>query len=416
MFDILMVGGGASGMMAAIQAALFPGQKPPFFKIGILEKTEKLGKKILATGNGKCNYTNQELLLSGYHSADLTLVSSVLQSYSVEESIAFFMTLGIYPKEKNGWLYPYSEQASAVVDAMKMELRRLSVEIFLETKVCGIRKEKKGFSLQTEAGISYKTKQVIFSGGGCASKQLGSDGSILTLMESMGHTIIPPVPALVQLKCKGKFLKILAGLRMEAKASLYISNEEKAKEEGELLFTDYGLSGILILQLSYLASRALFLGKQVGVLLDLLPKIEEKELVSLILERLAFGKHKTVEEIFIGLLPSKLTFILLKEIAMEPDACSAYLDVVFAKRFAKIVKGFSLPVTDTKGFDFAQVMAGGVSTKEVDQKTLESKKQKGIYLTGELLDVDGTCGGYNLQWAFSSGAVAGRAAARQSIY
>lgn len=415
MYDIIIVGGGASGMMAGVHAALSlygtkrDTKKRQSFRILLLERMDKIGKKIMATGNGKCNFTNLNLQLSGYHGTNASFAATALNRFTVEETILFFKKLGVYPKNKNGWLYPYSEQAASVVAVLQMELTRLGVELCLSQQVHSVQKQNYGFQVKTDH-LVFQTKLIILSGGGCASSKLGSNGSNYKIAESLGHSIIPVCPALVQLKCSGNFFKSCSGVRLEAEAALLINEKLVEKETGELLFTDYGVSGILILQLSGFASRALLKKMKVELSLDLFPSIPKNLLQEIIQERLMRDIHKTLEEIFIGLFPHKLTYALLKQMGVNPMLLSGKADAEFALHISNQMKDCRFSVIGTNGFENAQVTSGGVSTEEVVCETLESKLQKGLYFAGELLDIDGICGGYNLQWAWSSGAVAGKAA------
>lgn len=401
-YDCIVVGGGASGMVAAIFAAR-RGQR-----IAIIEHRERLGKKILATGNGKCNYTNQVQTPDCYRGTHPEFAMAVLRQFDVEQTIAFFQSLGIYPKVRNGYVYPNSEQAVAVADVLAMELNNLKVEVFLKEHVLNIEKEEHGFLLKTEEKKEYRCHKVIVSTGGLAAPKQGSDGSGLKIMKRLGHTIVEPFPALVQLKAEGKFFKQVSGVRIDAKGEVF-SNQKKLTEEiGEFLFTDYGISGIPVFQMSRYAVSSVLQGKKTQLLLDFFPHMTENEFQLLWNNRIKAGGYKSIGELFTGLLNNKLSNALLSEAKINPEISAKRLTKEDYAKLLKLLKSFPITITGSNGFENAQISAGGISSAEVNPETMESKIVKGLYLTGEILDIDGTCGGYNLQWAWSTGAVAGQ--------
>ncbi|ROR29319.1 hypothetical protein EDD66_103255 [Mobilisporobacter senegalensis] len=412
--DIIVVGGGASGLVAAIAAAR-AGRK-----VTILEHKDRIGKKILATGNGKCNYTNLHQEPSCYRGEDPAFAWNVINDFGVEDTITFFKELGIYPKERNGYLYPNSEQASAVLDVLRLELEFLNVEIICNEHVKSIQSiiDNKGkpdckniFRIKTDSN-TYDTHKIILATGGMASGDLGSDGSGYLLAKQLGHTIVPVVPALVQLKSKESYFKALAGIRVQSMITLFIDGKQYSKNQGELQLTNYGVSGIPIFEISRYASRALEQRKKVHLIVDFLPGIESDELFRLIEERVSLNGYKNVEELFIGLLNKKLIFVIIKEAKIDLNKLSIKLNKKEINELVNTIKNFKVSVYEANSFGNAQVSAGGVSTEEVDNHTMESKLVQGLYLVGELLDIDGTCGGYNLQWAWSSGYIAGTNAAK----
>ncbi len=400
MSNVIIVGGGASGLVAAIFAAR---QKN---KVTVLEHKDKIGKKILTTGNGKCNYTNLNQRPECYRSNDTSFAMKVLSRFDVNQTIDFFKELGVYPKEKKGYVYPNSEQASSVVEVLRLELLQLKVRICCEVHAERIVKVRNQFLITTNKG-EYTADQVILATGGCASLKLGSDGSGYELAKNLGHRIIKPLPALVQLKSDSKYFKTLAGVRTEARIQLYINNKYAAKEQGELLLASYGVSGIPVLQLSRYASRALSENKKVYFLIDYLPAIKEADALQLLWERIKRNPARTMEEALIGLLNNKLAYISLKEAGIEPTVLCNTIHKNKLQALVNQLKEWRVAITEPNSFDQAQVSSGGVDTLEINPDTLESKMVKGIYFTGELIDVDGACGGYNLQWAWSTGAVAG---------
>ncbi len=408
--SIAVIGGGASGMMAAITAADMGA------KVTLYERNDRVGKKILSTGNGKCNFSNRQLSSDAYFGGDGELISHVLKQFDAEDAVSFFEKAGMMVKDKNGYLYPASEQASTVLDILRMQLSIKGVRVCCEHKVSKIIPDKKSNSIVVKTdNTEEKYDKVVLSCGGSAAPKTGSDGMGCRLAKDMGHTIKPVVPALVQLRCTEDYLKAVSGVRAEANVSLSVDGQVVATERGELQLTDYGVSGIVVFQLSRIAAYALRDKKKVSVYIDLLPEYSEEKLKTFANNRLEelTGK-RTVEEFFTGMLNKKLMMLFcklsgLKTTELIKDADRRKIDKVFV-----LCKHFPLTVCSTNPLDNAQISAGGVSLNEVTQK-LESKLHKGVYFAGEMLDVDGKCGGYNLQWAWSSGYVAGKAAAKECI-
>ena len=413
--DVIIVGAGASGLMAGICAAR-RGKK-----VLIIDRMAKAGKKIYATGNGKCNYTNTQYDYDSYRGENVDIVSQVLGKFSYENTIDFFEELGILAKNKDGYIYPYSEQASSIVEVMLMELNNLGVKILLEENVekiirngsteknKNIRMNKGDFDkdkndIKIEENVEYtvvtdKNKhicsKIILATGGMASPKLGSNGSGYAIAESLGHSIVAPNKALVQLKAKGKEYKSLSGVRIQGKVTMYIEGEANRTNYGEFVFTDYGISGIPIMQLSRYAAVGLSKKKKVKIELDFYPDIGDKELLVLLRNRQKNCYYKDNYELLIGMINSKLAAYIDRKSNGRLEAMIRYM------------KKLPMEIVDTNSWDNAQVTAGGVSTSELDYYTMESKISNGLYITGELMDIDGTCGGYNLQWAWSTGYIAG---------
>lgn len=401
MKEVIIVGGGASGLMAAIMAAR------EGYKVTILEHKDKLGKKILATGNGKCNYTNLVQEQECYRSEDSSFPFQILSCFDVNKTIDFFLDLGIYPKDKKGYLYPYSEQASSVLNVLEMELKRLKVKVCLSTHVDKIHKNKSTFLIEANTG-KYEADKVILATGGCASSKLGSDGSGYGLAKAFGHNIIKPLPALVQLVSDEKYFKTLAGVRCNGFIQLYSNKKLLGEETGEILMANYGVSGIPILQLSRYAARALDKKEKVHLLIDFLPELSTDKTKELLRKRIIMNEHKNIEEMLVGLFNNKLAYVLLLQSKIAVNKSCGHINEKDIEVLTNLIKSFLVPITKTQSFEQAQVSSGGVDTREINPKTLESTLVKGLYFTGELIDVDGTCGGYNLQWAWSSGVVAAR--------
>ena len=406
-FDVVVIGGGAAGLMAAISAARAGA------KVVILEHKEKTGKKILSTGNGKCNYTNEKQDITCYRGEHPDFVMPVFKQFGFPETVAFFEEIGVTPKVKNGYYYPASEQATAVLEVLRLEANYLRVKEVCECEIKTVKQSDESFSLGTSTG-NYVGKSVIFAIGLLAAPKSGSDGSAFQHIEKLGHHFIDVVPALVPLQGKQAFFKQIAGIRAEIQAVLYVENEEIASEYGELQLTDYGVSGIPIFQLSRYATKALKTGKRVHIMLDFLPNMSLEDTVTLFEKRLHKAEQKkTICECFVGLFNRKLAEVLIKEAGISLGDSPKKLAKEQIVRLAEVAKGLRVDITGSKSFEQAQVCAGGVDTEEISAETMESKIVPGVYFAGELVDIDGMCGGYNLQWAWSSGHVAGLHAAQR---
>lgn len=405
--DVTVIGGGAAGLFAAITAAEHGAGTV------VIEHMDRVGKKILATGNGKCNYTNALQGISYYRGENPAFVLPVFKQFGFTETLSYFQKLGIYPKSRNGYYYPSSEQAASVLDVLRMEADYRGIDLLTSCEITEIRKKKNGFSIRTNQD-TILTKTLIFATGLLASPKTGSDGSAFVFIEQFGHHFIDIVPALVQLQGKQTFFKAVAGIRTEAAIDLYIENRQIQTETGELQLTEYGISGIPVFQLSRYATKALHGGKRVHALINFTPKLEEKELFELLCERFLVNAHgKCVSESLIGLFPKKLIDVLLKEAGINLHLRAEQVKKEQLFKLCQVIRKLRVDVIGSKGFEHAQVCAGGVDTTEVDSHTLESKLVPGIYFAGEVLDIDGACGGYNLQWAWSSGYVAGIYAAEK---
>lgn len=395
--DVIIIGGGASGLFAAIMCAR-AGKK-----VLVLEHKDRIGKKLLATGNGKCNYTNLLMPKGCYRGEHPEFSSYALHLFGAEDTITFFKEMGIYPKNKNGYIYPNSEQAASVLEVMEMALNYYHVQIICKEEVTKITPEEKEFTVKGNQG-TYQGKNIILATGGQVSAKLGSDGSGYKLAKKLGHKVIKPVPALIGFKCKEKYFKELAGVRTEAEVSLFIDNLNHcvAKDRGELQLTNYGISGIPVFQISRFGSRAIKDRKKVFVNIDFLPDMEKEEVYKLIWHRFRETEGKTAFQAMIGLLNKKLCNVLLTESKIDLQIPSKEVSKRQQNLLVDNIKGMCITVFDTNGYENAQVTAGGIDTEQIDEKTMESKLIPSLYFIGEILDIDGICGGYNLQWCWSS--------------
>lgn len=397
-----IIGGGAAGMMAAITAA---GQGA---KVTVIERGERVGKKILMTGNGKCNLGNLNLDTEMYYGSDKRWIAQCLSRFGTEETIRFFHSLGLLIKNKNGYLYPASEQASVVLDVLRNEMKALGVEVICECKINQI--EKKDEKIVVSDGKrKYVFDKVILACGSKAAPKTGSDGSGYKLAKQLGHTIIPTVPALVQLKCREEYLKAVAGVRAEGRIQVFKGKECVATEHGEIQFTDYGISGIPVFQLSRVVNYILREQQEAEVVIDLMPEYDDAGFAQLMENRKLLQNQRTIEEFFTGMLNKKLMTLFIKLAGLKATMPVEEADAEALKRVYQLCRNWKMHVNGSNPYDNAQVCAGGVDVTEVTEN-MESKQVSGVYFAGELLDVDGKCGGYNLQWAWCSGYLAAMAA------
>lgn len=401
MGTVAVIGGGAAGMMAAVTAA------SEGACVILLEHKDRIGKKILSTGNGRCNFTNTHQEPLCYHSEDPLFPWGIIEKFDARKTISFFLQLGIYSKNRNGYLYPNSDQASAVLDAFRMELERLHVDVRTGVQTQGIDPGKKGFVIRTDAG-NVRADRVILSTGSKAAPATGSDGSGYDLAKQLGHRLVPVLPALVQLRCEGSFFKAVAGVRVNGSVAIWTEGECIAKDKGEIQLTDYGISGIPVFQVSRYASKLLYERKEVTAVLDFMPDFTEEQTGAFLSARAKTRPEKPADLFLIGLFHKKLSDLWIKTARIPRDKKAGTLTEDEINSLVRLIKCFEVPVKATNPYEQAQVCCGGVDTAEVDPETLESRYVPGLYFAGEILDVDGMCGGYNLQWAWSSGYVAGK--------
>lgn len=406
---IAVVGAGASGMMAAITAAKHGAE------VTLFEKNERVGKKILSTGNGKCNLGNLEFSMDQYYCEDKEKLQKMFRVFSTWDAVTFFENMGLMVKEKNGYLYPYSEQASSVLDVLRMELDREQVKLVTETEILSAEypEGESVFVLKDAKGNSHTFEKLIIACGSPASLKKGEGMSGYELARQFGHNVKDVVAGLVQLKSDEPFIKALSGVRCQAGISLLINGERVDEEKGELQFTDYGISGIPVFQVSRQASYALKEGKDVSVLVDFYPDQEDKAFTYMSRLRYDVLSDKTVENYLTGTLHKKINMVLLKQAGLKPDGKVQEAGYQKTGEIAKKSRAFPIHISGVNSMENAQVCAGGVDFGQINTE-LESEVVRGLYFAGEIVDVDGKCGGYNLQWAWSSGYIAGRNAAGSS--
>ncbi len=406
--NIAIIGGGVSGMIAAITAA------SQGASVTIFEHMPRIGKKLLLTGNGRCNISNEDMDLVHFHGGDHDRIEAVLAACPKEETLKFFEDLGLYIKERNGYLYPFCEQASAVLDVLRFAIRDMGIDVFTDTNLKKIEKVRK-FVLTTERG-QLEFDRLIICCGSAANRNTGSDGSGYNIAGNLGHTVIKPLPALTSLVCDDEFFPSIAGIRTMATVSLFSTDDNGdskilGKEYGQLQLTKNGISGICVFNLSYMAIKSLDLDRNVKAMIDLLPDISWGEIGKFIRERIERLGSRPVEEFFAGLLAKPLGICICKRCAIDlKRECKSINDDEITD-LCKMIKEFEANVISSGDLDSSQVCQGGVDLGEVTDN-LESTIVPGLYFAGEILDVNGDCGGYNLQWAASSGMLAGRMAAK----
>ena len=406
-YDMIIVGAGPAGMSAAAAASRSG------CRILLLEQAGQVGKKILVTGNGRCNLTNRVQEIGCYRSEEPEKVQEILDQFTLEDTFAFFRRLGILTRDKNGYIYPYNEQASAVREAFALMLEQnRNITVRTDCRVDAAEASGDGFLVHTSLG-TYRASSLILTTGGLAGPGKGADGSGYRIAKSMGHHLIPTFPALTALYSTAPFLKKASGVRCQAEVTLYCDGEAVAKESGEVQWTDRGISGICVFQMSRYAILALEAGQKVVVSLDLMREWDHNKLYSVLKQIIEDCPYKSPREILRGILPGKLTDIVLREAGLDKEEKSLLPVSGKLEDLVGAIKAFPLRINGYGDYGKAQVTRGGIPLSEVTSR-LESGYQPGLFFAGEILDVDGTCGGYNLQWAFSSGNVAGRAAAERT--
>lgn len=427
-----IIGGGASGMAAAIAAARAGAT------VTLLEGNDRLGKKLLSTGNGKCNLGNEKLDAEDYYTDCPELLRHCLSRFGTAETLSFFRGLGLVVTSRNGYLYPMSEQAASVLDVLRFEVRRLGIEVVTDCRVSEVEpvcesgqtgeqkrtkersgkgkraaevgtRRRSGFRVLGEGRV-YRFDRVILACGGMAAPRTGSDGSGYRIAGKLGHGMKTVVPALVQLRCREDYFKSVAGVRTRADLQVICHGSCAAREQGELLLTDYGISGIPVFQISRVVNYILQKQKEAEIVIDLFPGYQEDAFRELFAGRERLRRGCTIEEYFTGILPKKLMLLMIRLAGLK---ASGNAEAVPEEELCKVYglcRHWKVHVTGSNSYDNAQVSAGGIPLNEVTEN-LESRKVPGLYFAGEILDIDGKCGGYNLQWAWCSGHIAGRAAA-----
>lgn len=398
MEKIGIIGAGASGLVTAIFA------KSNNNEVIIFERNNVCGKKILATGNGRCNYFNSDNNLIHYESSNPDLISELIKEKTEKETLDFFNRLGIIPQIKNGYYYPFSNQASTIRNVLLEEAKRKGIIIYNDFLVTDIKRDNNKFIV-----ISNEEKvivdRLVIATGSYASPKTGSNGMGYNFLKNMGHSIIKVLPSLVQLKTKGNFLKTWTGVRTQAVVSLYEDNKFVRSEEGELQLTDYGISGICVFNLSNKAARSLDNNKKVDICINFLPFINE-DYNNWFINQTDLT-NKNINVLLLSILNEKIVEVIRKESKINVNKKFNELDNDEQNKLISLCTNFKLEVIGTKSFNESQVCSGGIPLTEVNLSTMESKIINNLYITGELLDITGDCGGYNLGIAWRTGIIAG---------
>lgn len=401
-----IIGGGAAGMAAAVAAARQGAE------VTVLERNDRVGKKILMTGNGKCNLGNELLSPKQYYGSSPAWIAQALNRFGTEDTIRFFQEMGLLVKSKNGYLYPACEQAAVVLDVLRFALQASGVKVVTEYKVNQIEKDKaSGKILVSDGGRQELFDAVVLACGSKAAPKTGSDGSGYKLARKLGHSLIPTVPALVQLRCREDYCKAVAGVRADGEVRAFKGQECVACERGEIQLTEYGISGIPVFQLSRTVNYILREEPEVRVEINWLPDVSQEAFEALCASREQLKTGRTVEAFFTGLLHKKLMLLFIKMAGLKCSQPAEQAESQALERVYELCRSWRLHVTGSNPYDNAQVCAGGIDTTEITEN-MESRLVPGVYFAGEIMDVDGRCGGYNLQWAWCSGVIAGCEAAK----
>ena len=398
-----IIGGGASGMAAALAAAQYPNTQ-----VILLERQSRVGRKLGATGNGRCNLTNLHAGETSYHGESPAFASPALRRYPVEDTLRWFRALGLLTvAEDSGRVYPYSDQANSVVDVLRFALEKPNIQQKLGFEAEKIKKLPEGFQILGREE-SLVVDRLIIACGGLAGTKLGGSMSGYQLLRSMGHHCTRLRPTLVQLKTSWAGVAGLKGVRANCRAAIYRDGTLHRESTGEIQFTEFGLSGPVMFEISRDACQGS--GEWICDL-DFLPQWEEKELLQELLHRQ--GTALPASELFTGILHNRLGRVLTQAAGISPQRLISELSREQLQEAAAQVKHFEVCLTEPLGMDAAQVTAGGICTSEFDETTMESRHVPGLFACGEVLDIDGDCGGYNLQWAWSSGRLAGACAGKE---
>jgi len=391
MYDAIIFGAGASGMVCAIKLAR------QGIKVAIIERQSRGGKKILASGNGHCNIANTNVSVKNFYAKNQELIKNITNS-KVQDIVEFFSTLGLeITAKEDGKMYPKSMQASSVLELLEAEIKRLKIECFYDIKDPRV---DKNFTIKFENN-TLKAKNLIIATGSVAAPQLGGNSSGLEIAKNFGHTILEPIPCLVPLISSAKICKNIAGVKIKAKVRIFMEDKEISSETGDFLFAKYGVSGLSILDLSLKAAMAIKAKKSCYILVDFFSQYNKQELIEYFKSKIDKKRNLPLHLWLSGFMNSKLSSELVKELNLD-NISEAKLNSKIVKELTQYFKNYKINIEDTREFKYAEIAYGGVNSSEIDSKTLQSKKQDGLYFIGEVLDVVGDRGGYNFYFAWSS--------------
>ena len=394
-YKCIIIGGGFSGLV--LTDKLLDDLKSD--ELLVLERNDRVGKKIAVTGNGRGNVSNKDLSVKNYHGGNPSFCAYAIENYDNADEIKYFERLGILFCEENGKYYPAGFQASSVLDALRFSLAKKGANILTHTKVDEIKKSNGKF-IVVSGDKKYTAENLAICTGGKAQKQFGTDGSFFDIIKKLSHTVTSLYPSLVQIRTDKESIKGLKGIKQKAKLTLFEEDKEIKSFTGDLLFTDFGISGDSCFKLSaYLENK-----QNCSIKAEFLPDIDKNHLTVFLKNKISYGIIG--EEVLNGVINKQLGKVVIKQCGLNLTDVAA---VNSAEKIADKIKNYRFSVVGTLGFDYAQVTHGGVNTQEIDPKTMESTRVKGLYFAGEVIDIDGDCGGYNLQWAYSSASVAAKA-------
>ena len=402
-YDVCIIGGGASGLIAAISAK----RTRPNSNILIIEKNDRVGKKLINTGNGRCNITNTDISADRYYSSNESFFE-YFSGFSLNDTKVFFESIGVLLKEEeNGKIYPYSLQASSVLDALRYECERLLVEIHCSERVEKFEKVGNDFKISTNLS-SYMSSAVIIAAGGAASDKLGGCRDGYNFLKQYSHSCTALYPCITAVKTELAQIKALKGIKSDVNLTLKVGKNKKS-EFGEILFTEYGLSGPPVLQLSQMLGGS---SNDAQFIIDFMPEYDFENIVLLVKNRIFSVYEDKLENLFVGMLNKRIGQTVIKSAGFQLSDSASKLNEKEIRAIVSKIKKFQLEVTGVRGFEYAQVTGGGIDISKFNNETMQSELCKGLYSCGEVLDITGDCGGFNLQWAWTSGYKAGLSAAK----
>ncbi len=409
--ELVVIGAGAAGLIGAIVSARRG------VAVTILEKSSKAGRKIFVSGNGRCNIGNRFISTDRYHSSNLDFLEEVFRQISPDRVWEFLNSLGIeIEEESEGRLYPMGRYASSVVEMLLRECDRLGIEIIYNFEVAYIKKRDSIFEIKSSTNATISSKYLLVASGSMAAPSLGGGGEILDILKNLGHNIIPPLPALVALSSYQKGWAMGAeGVKIDSFITLRVDGIDAISKRGDILFTDYGISGLAILDISIEASLSLNSGSYCELVIDLMPRYSQKELTDLMLKRVSKSRDLPIKLWLAGIVHKKLVNLILKEASHLNIQTEANLGKKSIKSLVYAIKHITMPIADTRGFKYAEVSLGGVDCTEVNPSTMESKLIKNLYFAGEVLDITGDRGGFNFYFAWLSGLISGKAISDKGI-